>query len=135
MEMTKYTEYVRMRLKMIQIMLSVLLNDSPDWVAAILIFKEKWHIIKLEISFLMEVNGMIAIQGLYDNGKIQFTEDAPMEKAKVIVIFPEEKEIKETNMAKKIAEDLFNEFTGSIKREIDEKSERWGALDEKYAKI
>lgn len=78
---------------------------------------------------------MIAVQGLYDNGKIQLTEDAPMEKAKVIVIFPEEETLKETHMSKKMARDLFDEFTGSIKREIDEKSERLGALDEKYAGI
>lgn len=78
---------------------------------------------------------MIAVQGLYDNGKIQLTEDAPMEKAKVIVIFPEEKSPKESSMSKKTARDLFDEFTGSIKREIDEKAERMGALDEKYAGI
>lgn len=78
---------------------------------------------------------MIAVQGLYDNGKIQLTEDAPMKKAKVIVIFPEEETLKDTPMSKKMAKDLFDEFTGSIKREIDEKSERLGALDEKYAGI
>lgn len=78
---------------------------------------------------------MIAVQGLYDNGKIQLTEDAPMEKAQVIVIFPEEKSPQKANMSKKMAKDLFDEFTGSIKREIDEKAERMGALDEKYAGI
>lgn len=30
---------------------------------------------------------MIAVQGVYDNGRIQLAENAPMEKAKVIVIF------------------------------------------------
>lgn len=78
---------------------------------------------------------MIAVQGLYENGKIQLTEDAPMEKANVIVIFPEGEAIKRTHMPKKIAKDLFEEFTGSITREIDEKSERLGALDEKYESI
>lgn len=58
-----------------------------------------------------------------------------MEKAKVIVIFPEEETVKETHMPNKTARHLFDEFTGSIKREIDEKSERLGALDEKYAGI
>lgn len=78
---------------------------------------------------------MIAVQGLYDNGMIQLKEDAPMEKANVIVIFPESEVTKETHIPGKIARDLFDEFTGSIKREIDEKSERLGALDEKYEGI
>lgn len=69
---------------------------------------------------------MIAIQGLYDNGKIHLAEDAPMEKAKVIVIFPDEKPPKEASMSKKMARDLFDEFTGSITREIDVKTERLG---------
>lgn len=34
-----------------------------------------------------------------------------------------------------MSKDLFDELTGSIKREIDEKSERLGALDEKHAGI
>lgn len=37
----------------------------------------------------------------------------------------------EENMSKKMTMDLFDEFTGSVKREIDEKSERMSALDEK----
>lgn len=78
---------------------------------------------------------MIAVQGLYDNGKIQLTENAPMEKANVIVIFPEGEAAKETHMAPKIARELFDEFTGSIKRAVDEESERLGALDEKYEGI
>ena len=78
---------------------------------------------------------MIAVQGLYDNGMIQLKEDAPMEKANVIVIFPESEVTKETHIPGQIARDLFDEFTGSIKREIDEKSERLGALDEKYEGI
>lgn len=78
---------------------------------------------------------MIAVQGLYDNGKIQLMEDAPMEKADVIVIFPEREVIKETHMSPKIARDLFDKFTASIKREVDENSERLGALDEKYESI
>ena len=58
-----------------------------------------------------------------------------MEKANVIVIFPEEETVKETHMPNKTARHSFDEFTGSIKREIDEKSERLETLDEKYAVI
>lgn len=67
---------------------------------------------------------MIAVQGMYDNGKIQLTEDAPMEKTNVIVIFPEGEAIKKTHISSQIARNLFDEFTGSIKREVDKKSER-----------
>lgn len=34
---------------------------------------------------------MVAVEGLYDNGKIMLSESAPMEKARVIVVFPEPK--------------------------------------------
>ena len=78
---------------------------------------------------------MIAVQGVYDNGKIQLVGNAPMEKAKVIVIFPEENSNNGSSLTKEAARTLFDEFTGSIKRDIDERSERLGALDEKYSDI
>jgi len=46
----------------------------------------------------MEVNKMIAVQGVYDNGRIQLSEAAPMEKAKVAVVFPEAKKIEKKQM-------------------------------------
>lgn len=75
---------------------------------------------------------MIAVEGLYENGRIELSEEAPMEKAKVIVIFPEDQTSKK-NVIANSAKQLFDEFTGCISRDIDEKSERLGALDEKYA--
>lgn len=36
-----------------------------------------------------ELRWMVAIEGLYDNGKIELLSAAPMEKAEVMVIFPE----------------------------------------------
>lgn len=36
---------------------------------------------------------MIAVQGVYDNGRIQLSENAPVEKANVIVVFPEAEKI------------------------------------------
>lgn len=78
---------------------------------------------------------MIAVQGVYDNGRIQLAENPPMEKAKVIVIFPEESNNNGSKVTKETARILFDEFTGSIKRDIDEKSERLGALDEKHSGV
>ena len=75
---------------------------------------------------------MVAVQGLYENGRIELSEDAPMKKANVIVIFPEE-QATEGLIIGKSAKELFEEFTGCISREIDEKAERIGALVEKYA--
>lgn len=75
---------------------------------------------------------MIAVEGLYENGRIELSEEAPMEKAKVIVIFPEDQTSKK-NVIANSTKQLFDEFTGCISRDIDEKAERLGALDEKYA--
>lgn len=41
---------------------------------------------------------MIAVQGVYDNGRIQLSEAAPMEKAKVIVIFLEAEKVEKKPM-------------------------------------
>ena len=77
---------------------------------------------------------MVAVQGVYENGRIQLAETAPMEKAQVIVIFPEGRsEVKAAS--KRSARKIFDEFTGSIKREIDEKAELMAARDDKYADI
>lgn len=78
---------------------------------------------------------MIAVQGIYDNGRIQLSENAPVEKANVIVVFPEAEKIEKRQMSVETARKLFDEFTGSIDRDIDERAERLGALDEKYAGI
>lgn len=75
---------------------------------------------------------MIAVQGLYENGKIELAEKAPVNRANVIVIFPESPAGKE-EMRLESARRLFDEFTGSISREINEKEEYLEALDEKYA--
>lgn len=78
---------------------------------------------------------MIAVQGVYDNGRIQLSENAPVEKAKVIVVFPEAEKVEKRQMTVEAARKLFDEFTGSIDRDIDERAERLGALDEKYAGV
>ena len=75
---------------------------------------------------------MIAIKGVYDNGWIQLTEKAPAEKASVIVIFPQDRSA-ENHVSERMARKLFDDFTGSISRDIDERSELMAARDEKYA--
>mgnify|MGYP001075718565 FL=1 len=77
---------------------------------------------------------MLAIKGIYDNGKITIKGQLPDQKAatEVIVIFPDnETKIKEefsTNEKRR----LFEEFSGSIDRTIDIKSEKLQALEKKY---
>lgn len=73
---------------------------------------------------------MIAVQGEYDNGRIRLTEKPPMEKAQVLVIFPDNKG--KTQLSLDVARKTFKEFTGSIKRDINVKQELLEALDEKY---
>lgn len=65
---------------------------------------------------------MIAIQGIYDNGRIQLSEAAPMKKAKVIVIFPDNEDVEKEQMTKDDAKKILNKFTASINRDIDERT-------------
>lgn len=78
---------------------------------------------------------MVAVEGLYDNGKIKLSQSAPMEKAKVIVIFPETKKKDREQLSTDAAKALFQEFSGCLDGNIDEKAGRLGALDEKYESI
>ena len=77
---------------------------------------------------------MVAVQGVYENGQIQLAEAAPMERANVIVIFPENHIVK-NEPSDQMSRKLFEEFTGSIDRIIDEKEELEAARNEKYANI
>lgn len=78
---------------------------------------------------------MIAVQGIYENGKLLLSEAAPMSKARVIVIFPSDESVQVKTNKIDTRRKLFDEFSGSIQRNIDLKSERLGALDEKYTSI
>lgn len=69
---------------------------------------------------------MIAVKGVYENGRLELWEDAPVEKANVIVIFPEEQSA-EKHIIGKSAKELFEEFTGCISRPTGEKAEHLGA--------
>ena len=60
---------------------------------------------------------------------VQLTEKAPVEKASVIVIFPQDRPT-ENHISECMARELFDDFTGSISRNIEEKSELMAARDE-----
>lgn len=78
---------------------------------------------------------MIAVQGTYDNGILKLAERAPTSQADVIVIFPEAAADKKRELSREDTRKLFDSFTGSIERHIDERKERLMALDEKYASV
>ena len=74
---------------------------------------------------------MLALQGYYENGKLELSGEAPA-RGKVYVIFTENiSDEKINNNDKK----LFEYFSGSITRTINEKSELTEGLIEKYAGI
>lgn len=76
---------------------------------------------------------MLAVKGIYNNGKV-ILEDAPLiEMSEVVVVFPDnisQTSSDDNSLEKKRA--LFDEFSGSISRTIDVKAERAEALDERY---
>ena len=75
---------------------------------------------------------MIALQGYYENGKLDLFEEPPVRNGKVFVIFTEDisdEKIKSYDL------DLFEKFSGSITRIIDEKKELIDGLTEKYESI
>ena len=75
---------------------------------------------------------MIALQGYYNDGRLELTEEAPARTASVLVIFPEEYPSGQT-----LKDDwaTFERFGGSISRVIDEKAELERGLREKYESI
>lgn len=78
---------------------------------------------------------MVALQGVYEKGTIKLHNQAPVDKADVIVIFPDAETNKESILQDEETRRLFDKYTGSVNRIIDEKKERQEALDEKYKGI
>ncbi len=79
---------------------------------------------------------MLAVKGLYENGKVILEDKPPIEMSEVIVVFSDNdlgKRADELASDRKRA--LFEEFSGSVNRMIDEKTERLEALDKKYESI
>ena len=78
---------------------------------------------------------MLAVKGIYDNGKITLNEKMPEPKSatEVLVIFPDQEKNKTVNgLSMKKKKQLFEEFSGSINRIIDINSEKMEALEKKY---
>ena len=74
---------------------------------------------------------MLALQGYYENGRLNLIGEAP-ERGKVFVIFTENVS---TNEVSKADKKLFDRFSGSVTRIINEKAELAEGLNEKYADI
>ena len=73
---------------------------------------------------------MLALQGYYENGRVELIGEAP-ERGKVFVIFTENVSINKVNKVDKADKKLFDKFSGSVTRIIDEKSELAEGLSEK----
>lgn len=74
---------------------------------------------------------MLAVKGRYSNGYITLENRIPVKSAEVIVVFPDMDE-RDHEMDLKNRRKLFEEFSGSVNRIIDEKAEKMEAVDEKY---
>lgn len=76
---------------------------------------------------------MLAVKGIYENGKVILKDKPQIEMSEVVVVFPDNESVMVSEgltMDKK--RELFDGFSGSIDRVIDIKEERLEALDEKY---
>lgn len=76
---------------------------------------------------------MLAVKGIYSNGQITLESRLPVKSAEVIVVFPDmDERNKELDLTVNERRKLFEEFSGSVDRIIDEKAEKMRAVDEKY---
>jgi len=75
---------------------------------------------------------MLAIEGRYDNGRVELDEKAPVDRSKVIVLFPMEKPVKKEKMSTEEAFRILDKYKGSIKGDLNAKTERLAYLDERY---
>ena len=79
---------------------------------------------------------VLAVKGIYENGKVTLEETPQIEMSEVVVVFPDNEFSK---MSGELVSDkkraIFEDFSGSINRVIDLKAERLEALDEKYKSV
>jgi len=80
---------------------------------------------------------MQAVQGFYNKGVLTLDKKAPLDKARVVVVFPTEEYVIEKpyeneKMSTEEALRLFHSFTGSIDRDIDYEKEKDEYMNEKY---
>lgn len=83
-----------------------------------------------------EVKKMLAVKGIYNDGKVILKNKLSIKSAEVIVVFPDTDEQREnTGLSAKTKRELFEEFSGSVDRVIDVKAEKMEAMDERYESI
>ena len=78
---------------------------------------------------------MLAIKGIYNNGKVTLAEEMPIQNTttEVIVLFPDNRTIESSNeFSLKEKKEIKEKFSGSVNRVIDIKAEKSEALEEKY---
>lgn len=79
---------------------------------------------------------MLAVKGIYHDGQVILKGKLPVKSAEVIVIFPDNEEVaKPIELSAERKKELFEEFSGSIDRIIDVKTEKLEALDRRYEDI
>ena len=79
---------------------------------------------------------MLAVKGIYRDGQVILEGRFPVKSAEVIVVFPDQEDVAgqmELSAERKL--ELFEEFSGSVDRIIDEKAEKMEALDRRYESI
>lgn len=72
---------------------------------------------------------MLAVKAIYSNGHITLENRIPVKSAEVIVVFPDMDE-QDKEMDLKNRRKLFEEFSGSVDRIIDERAEKMEAVSE-----
>lgn len=76
---------------------------------------------------------MLAVKGIYENGRVTLEDKPPIEMSEVVVVFPDHgSAMPSEGLDTDKKRELFDGFSGSINRIIDLKEERLEALDERY---
>ena len=79
---------------------------------------------------------MQAIQGIYNNGSVEFINKPPKKRSNVIVVFTDElPDDDDEKMSTEEALRIFHKHAGTIKGDLDAKAERLAYLDERYGGV
>jgi len=78
---------------------------------------------------------MQAIQGTYDDGVFSLDRQAPVKKAKIIVLFADDEFVNEKKMSTKEALQILEKYKGSIRGDFDAENERDEYFYEKHGII
>jgi len=78
---------------------------------------------------------MLAVQGVYESGRITLKSTAPMKKASVLVIFPVEAESPNKEVTRAEAFKRLKKYRRDAGNNIDYEAERDEFLNEKYGSV